>query len=220
MSVQIIGSLTARQLPQRGGPIKAIIVHTTGDTDFNKIMTWYRSRDGLQPHYMIDHEGTIRRLVLEDYIAWHCKIEPLEARLYQRGYGEWSEWHWPLGGFAPKHVGAEFIGYRSWRETWGSRYQSPLELVTGDHPNTVSVGIELQSTGTLGAFTDAQYVSLAALVQDIHDRQGVALDREHVLGHQDCSPMRRSTAMGGWDPGDRFDWLRLWDLVRSGEQGG
>jgi N-acetyl-anhydromuramyl-L-alanine amidase AmpD len=218
MGVQIMGALTARKLPQRTLPIKAFVVHTTGDTDLDKIMRWYRSADGLQPHLVIALDGTVYRVVMEDHVAWHAKIEPLEARLYQRGYAEWSCWTWPLGKNGPIHIGQEFSGYRGWRDTWrAAGLQSPLELVTGDHPNSCSIGCELQQPEKPGPgiFTPAQYQSLAGLLVDVHERIGLPLDRRHVLGHSDVSPMRRSTAAGGWDPGVSFDWNRLWDLVRA-----
>jgi N-acetyl-anhydromuramyl-L-alanine amidase AmpD len=216
MGVQIIGALTARKLPKRTSPITSFVVHTTGDTDIDKIMRWYRSEEGLQPHHLISLDGTIYRLVVDDQVAWHAKIEPLEARLYQRGYEEWSRWHWPLGAGAPQHLGKEFAGYRMWRDTW-PRLQSPLELVTGQSPNRVSIGCELQQPEHPGPgiFTPEQYRSLAALLVDVHDRHSVPLDRQHVLGHSDCSPMRRSKPEGGWDPGVAFDWERLWQLVHA-----
>jgi N-acetyl-anhydromuramyl-L-alanine amidase AmpD len=218
MAVTLIGHLTARVLPERTRPVQAIIVHTTGDRDLDKILRWYGSPDGLQPHYVIAVDGAIYRIAWEDRVAWHSKIDPLEARLYQRGYQEWSRWHWPLGADAPRCLGEdEFAGYRSWRARWrdGRGYQSPLELVTGDHPNSVSVGIELQATDKSGVFADAQYDRLAALCVDIAGRQQLQLDADHVLAHQDVSPMRRSTSAGGWDPGELFQWNRLWDLVRT-----
>lgn len=212
MSVQIIGALTQRQLPKRTHPIEAVIVHTTGDTDLDKILRFYESPDGLQPHYVIDVDGVIRRIVMEDHIAWHCKIDPAEARLYQLGYSEWSTWTWRYD--RPVHLGNEFPGYRFWRADWAGM-ESPLELVTGSHPNSSSIGIELQQPDkpTADVFTDAQYDALTALLQDVHEREGVPLDRRHLLGHSDCSPMRRCNAAGGWDPGQRFSWNRVWDLL-------
>jgi len=212
MSVQIIGALTQRQLPKRTQPIQAAIVHTTGDTDLAKAMRFYGAPDGLQPHYVIDVAGVIYRIAWDHQVAWHCKIDPAEARLYQLGYGEWSTWTWRDD--RPVHLGNEFPGYRFWRAQWVG-LQSPLELVTADHPNSVSLGIELQQPArpTADIFTDAQYEALAQLLVDIHEREGVVLDRWHLLGHQDCSPMRRSNAAGGWDPGQAFNWNRAWDLL-------
>jgi len=87
--------------------------------------------------------------------------------------------------------------------------------------NDYAIGIELMGIGTqkemsiymtaanynkldpahLG-FTDAQYASLKALVQDICDRNDIPMDRDHVIGHEDYSPKKV-------DPGDLFDWDRL-----------
>lgn len=223
MAVQIIGALTKRVLPERTRKIAAIILHTTGDQNLDKILRWYDSPDGLQPHYVIACDGTIYRIAWEDHVAWHAKIDALEARLYQQGYQNWSRWNWPIGADAPKHLGEdEFAGYRSWRTRWreGKGYQSPLDLVTGDHPNSVSVGIELQATAKPGAFTDVQYATMAALVVDVGQRNGLSLDASSVLAHQDVSPMRRSSLSGGWDPGDLFDWNRTWDLIHAVEQSG
>lgn len=223
MSLQIIGALTKRDLPQRTMPIAAQLVHTTGDQDLDKVLRYYESTDGLQPHAVIATDGTVYRTAMEDRVAWHAKIDPLEARLYQQGYQVWSRWAWPLGVSAPKHVGEdEFSGYRSWRQKWreGKSLQSPLDLVTGSHPNTVSLGVELQATGKPGAFTDAQYASLAELSVFWSAQHGYPLDADHVFGHQDVSPMRRSTASGGWDPGDLFNWNRLWDGIRAARKAG
>lgn len=212
MSVQILPALTQRKLPERTAPIEAVIIHTTGDSDLAKIMRFYEAPDGLQPHYVIDVGGVIRRVAWEHQVAWHCKIDPAEARLYQLGYGEWSNWTWR--DERPVHLGSEFPGYRFWRAEW-SGLQSPLELVTGSHPNSSSIGIELQQPAkpTGDVFTDQQYDALANLLIDVHERTSMSLDRKHLLGHQDCSPMRRCSAAGGWDPGQRFNWMRLWDLL-------
>lgn len=217
MSVQIIGALTKRSLPTRTRPIVGQLVHTTGDQDLDKILRWYESADGLQPHYVIAVDGTIYRIAWDTVIAWHAKIDPLEARLYRQGYQTWSTWTWPLGKDAPVHVGDEFSGYASWRTKWrdGKHLQSPLDLVTGAFPNSCAIGIELQATDKPGIFTSEQFAALANLSIDRATEHGYPLDADHVLGHQDVSPMRRSTSAGGWDPGDRFEWNRLWDLVRA-----
>lgn len=207
MGIQIIGSLTRRKLSERTQPIVADVVHTTGDTDLDKILRFYLRSDGLQPHYVIAVGGTIYRTAWEEQVAYHCKIEPAEARLYQLGYEEWSNWVWRSE--RPQRVDAPFPGYAQWRATWPG-LRSPLDLITGEHPNSRSIGIELQQPVKPGPdiFTDDQYASLRALLADIHSRRGGTLDRQHVLGHYDCSPMRRSTSAGGWDPGVKFNWTR------------
>jgi hypothetical protein len=142
-AMQVIGALTQRPLLERSHPSSAIVVHTTGDSDLDRILRFYRSLNGLQPQYMIAVDGVIRRTAWENQVAYHCKIDPAEARLYQRGYGEWSRWRW--GTDRPVHVGDEFSGYRGWRDEWrAAGLESPLELVTGEHPNSVSIGVEPQ----------------------------------------------------------------------------
>lgn len=215
VSYQAIDYPTRRILPARAAKPKAFVVHTTGETDLDKILRFYTDEDGFQPHMLIEVSGVRRRIVPADHIAYHCKIDPAEARLYQRGYSEWCEWVWKND--QPVHMGTEFTGYRAWRDTWRTQgLSSPLDLITGAHPNAVSFGIELQAPSTPGPdiFTDDQYRSLAEALGDEGERYGIPLDRKHVLGHYDCSPMRRSTAKGGWDPGDAFKWNRIWDLVR------
>lgn len=210
MGVQITGALTQRQLPKRTLPVQSVILHTTGDTDLAKILRFYKAPDGLQPHFVIDVDGVVRRIAWEDRVAYHCKIEPAEARLYRLGYEEWSHWVWRGG--QPVHTDEEFSGYRQWRAAWPD-LQSPLDLVTGEHPNGSSLGIELQQPVKPGpdVFTDSQYAALRELLADIRERFGVTTERRTVLGHYDCSPMRRSTSAGGWDPGVKFNWSRALD---------
>lgn len=205
---------TARILPARTKPIRSAIVHTTGDTELAKILAWYTSADGYQPHYFIDYDGTKHRIVPEDHIAWHCKIEDAEARLYQQGYAEWCRWIWQDD--RPVQLASEFAGYRQWRDEWGAKgLHSPLELVTNAYPNSYSVGIELRQPVQPGPiiFTDDQYSSLAELLGDISCRNQFPADRSHFLGHSDCSPMRRCNPSGPWDPGRDFSWMRVWDLL-------
>jgi AmpD protein len=64
--------------------------------------------------------------------------------------------------------------------------------------NDFSLGIELEGTDSL-AFTDAQYVRLAALIDTLRARYPL----EAVTGHSDIAPGRKT------DPGPCFDWPRL-----------
>ena len=69
--------------------------------------------------------------------------------------------------------------------------------------NDDSVGIELE--GLEGdVFTQAQYVQLAHLCQDLHDHHPIA----HVAGHEHVAPGRKQ------DPGPGFAWDRFKSLVK------
>lgn len=214
-AVNFIDAPTARHLPARAGAPRALILHGSGDTDLDAVVRYYRSDDGLGPHYLVDLAGNVYRFAPENRVAWHAAIKGPEAELYEQGWSAWREWHWPSGARVPRHVGA-FAGYDGWRAQWPD-LDSPLDLVTGRSPNAVSVGVELLSPAKRGPgiYTAAQYQTLAALVVEVTRRHGIPLDRAHVLGHSDTSPMRRTVEAGGYDPGVSFDWGRLWDLMRG-----
>jgi N-acetyl-anhydromuramyl-L-alanine amidase AmpD len=212
--MNLINFPTKRQLPRRVLPISAVVIHTTGDTDLDAILRFYSSTDGYQPHYFIDTAGTVRRIASEDHVAYHAAIYATEAAAYQQGFTHWSTLSWDDATKEPKSFGGSFPGYATWKTTWlNDSTSSPLDLVTRGHPNAVSIGIELQQPTddetTPDIFTDAQYDALTELVADVCSRNQVPLDRHHLLGHYDVSPMRRSTSHGGWDPGERFNWNRL-----------
>jgi N-acetyl-anhydromuramoyl-L-alanine amidase len=67
--------------------------------------------------------------------------------------------------------------------------------------NDFSIGVELEGTDTV-AYTDAQYVALTSLAAALIGAYST-LAAEHIVGHSDVAPGRKS------DPGDVFDWARL-----------
>ncbi|WP_353245895.1 1,6-anhydro-N-acetylmuramyl-L-alanine amidase AmpD [Limnohabitans sp.] len=68
--------------------------------------------------------------------------------------------------------------------------------------NDDSIGIELE--GLEGdVFTQAQYVQLARLCQDLHDHHPIA----HLAGHEHVAPGRKQ------DPGPGFAWDRFKSLL-------
>ena len=89
--------------------------------------------------------------------------------------------------------------------------------------NKYSIGIEILAIGskndmsqylhayeydvldsTLIGFTEEQYASLKELVRDVCERNGIPFDREHIIGHEEYKPSKS-------DPGELFDWNRLFD---------
>jgi AmpD protein len=71
--------------------------------------------------------------------------------------------------------------------------------------NDFSVGIELEGLPGM-PFTNAQYATLAALVEVIRTAfPGITAGR--IVGHSDIAPGRKE------DPGPRFDWARLRQLA-------
>jgi N-acetyl-anhydromuramyl-L-alanine amidase AmpD len=210
--------MPARSLPERPDDARpvAVVLHATGTVDLDKILSWYSSPRGTPPHYFIAESGLIRQFADESLVAYHAKAPAAEFDLYRQGYAVWSRFVWTGDDKPPRELASEWSGYRFWRDQWCSQgYQSPLEFVTRGKPNLRSIGIEMQSLArpTPHVFNDAQYRALAALLADINDRQKIPLDRTHVLGHQDVSPLRRSREAGGYDPGLAFSYNKLWDLI-------
>jgi AmpD protein len=73
--------------------------------------------------------------------------------------------------------------------------------------NDFSVGIELEGTDDI-PYTDAQYEQLAALVEALLATYP-SLSAEHIAGHSDVAPGRKT------DPGPSFEWERWRAILRS-----
>jgi N-acetyl-anhydromuramoyl-L-alanine amidase len=73
--------------------------------------------------------------------------------------------------------------------------------------NDFSIGIELEGTNET-PYTDAQYRALVALAAALLETYR-SLKLEHIVGHSDIAPGRKS------DPGASFDWPRLRGLLSA-----
>jgi AmpD protein len=73
--------------------------------------------------------------------------------------------------------------------------------------NDYSIGIELEGTDDT-PYTDGQYEQLVSVINAIFESYPQLCPR-HIAGHCDVAPGRKS------DPGPAFDWLRLYDGLRS-----
>ena len=125
-------------------------------------------------HYIIERDGTIHCYVSEDRVAWHA------------GKGQWKEKEKYLDSMNQYAIGIELVGIGS--QTDMSSYMTKSEYDAIDD--------------SLKGFTPEQYASLKLLVEDICQRNGIPMDREHVIGHQEYAA-RKS------DPGELFDWSLL-----------
>ncbi len=73
--------------------------------------------------------------------------------------------------------------------------------------NDFSIGIELEGTDE-APYTDAQYRELESVLDGIM-RAYPTVSPFAIAGHCDIAPGRKS------DPGPAFDWLRLYDGLKS-----
>lgn len=76
--------------------------------------------------------------------------------------------------------------------------------------NDYSIGIELEGTDD-SPYTDEQYRQLVAVIQAIIATYP-RISARRIAGHCDVAPGRKT------DPGPAFDWLRLYDGLRSNDE--
>ncbi|MCP5339815.1 MAG: 1,6-anhydro-N-acetylmuramyl-L-alanine amidase AmpD [Sinobacteraceae bacterium] len=93
--------------------------------------------------------------------------------------------------YVPFHHRAWHAGMSSWRGRAAC--------------NDFSIGIELEGTDT-EPYADAQYTSLAALLQGLFEAYPT-LAADRLVGHDEIAPGRKT------DPGVSFDWPQLRRLV-------
>ena len=111
----MIDSLLPHLPPERATDPVCVVLHQTGQTDLDALIRYYQ-HGPIAPHYLVEVTGEVRRFVPETHVAYHAKMDVHEARLYQRGYEEWSQWAWEND--QPVHKGVELARYVAWREQW------------------------------------------------------------------------------------------------------
>jgi AmpD protein len=90
-------------------------------------------------------------------------------------------------GSLAQFVACEMRAWHAGHSRWRGR----------ENCNDFSIGVELEGTDDL-AYTDAQYVMLAALTRALRRRYRI----RDIAGHADIAPGRKT------DPGPAFDWGR------------
>ena len=151
----------------------AVVNHRDDPYNYDAVRQTFIDAD-VSIHYIIDREGVIYCYVPEDRSAWHA------------GKGEWLGDEKYTNKMNKYSIGIEVMAIGSQQDMSG--YLHDWEYKKLDD--------------SLKGYTEAQYVSLAALVKDICERNNIPLDRDHVIGHQEYSPKKK-------DPGQLFDWSRI-----------
>jgi N-acetyl-anhydromuramyl-L-alanine amidase AmpD len=189
LSLQL--SVTALPLSEnsheREGEITHIVLHFTSNVIANPenpfVMeevyeTFRESEAGV--HYFIERDGTVHSAVPEERAAWHAGRGNLEAfPQYKDRLNHHS-------------IGIELLGIGSFNDM---RQYISQEEYNALNPEFIG-------------FTDAQYVSLNKLVNNILNRYPtIKPNRNHVIGHSEYSSNNKT------DPGELFDWSRL-ELIK------
>lgn len=94
----------------------------------------------------------------------------------------------------------QYVGFnhRAWHAGL-SAYQGQ------ENCNDFSIGIELEGTETTD-YTVAQYQQLAAVIKLLLSHYPT-LKKNHIVGHSDIAPLRKT------DPGLSFSWTTLFELL-------
>ncbi|MDQ0339993.1 N-acetyl-anhydromuramyl-L-alanine amidase AmpD [Caldalkalibacillus uzonensis] len=131
---------------------------------------------GFSAHYVIGRDGEIYRLVPEDRVAFHAGSGNLP---------DFPEYKNKLNDYS---IGIELLAI-------GTREEMSA-MISGDTYDSIDPSF-------IG-FTEAQYESLNALLDEIIERDpSVIRDRKHIVGHDEYTPGRKT------DPGSWFDWSKI-----------
>jgi N-acetylmuramoyl-L-alanine amidase len=168
---------------EREGEITHIVIHFTSNVianpenpyDMDETFETYLESEA-SVHYFIDRDGTVHAAIPENRAAWHA------------GRGSLADYPHYENRLNHHSIGIELLGIGSYADM--QQYISKEEY---DALNPDFIG-----------FTEAQYVSLNRLVNEILTRhRTIQPNRRHVIGHSEYSANNKT------DPGELFDWSRL-----------
>ena len=172
---------------ERQGEITHVVIHFISNVIENRadpflIEDIHRifQEYGVNAHYLIDRDGTIHPVVPENQVAFHA------GRGSLAGFPEYED------NLNEHSIGIELLGIGTQEEM--------SQFLTAEEYNALNP--------SLIGFTDAQYVSLNRLLNDILARHpGIQPNRAHIIGHSEYAPDKP-------DPGELFAWERL-DFMNS-----
>lgn len=193
--IHTTGSGVIRRWKRQGKRFKERSPFDTAVRIYSRIMT-------ASGHYVVGQEGQIVQLVPEHLAAWH--VGGRKARLYRRRwmrpkYQWWAE-RWP-GYDSPLQLanGELWKPYDkdaavSWRARWLSRHGSC-------NANTIGIEVVPPTLDPKSAWSDACWLSVVRLTQDICYRSALPIERQRIVSHSDAHPLSRTTRSGvPWDP--------------------
>ncbi|WML27348.1 LysM peptidoglycan-binding domain-containing protein [Neobacillus sp. OS1-33] len=167
----------------RTQPITHVVIHFISNAvskpyDPYNVQDVYRIfiNNGVSSHYLIGRSGEVYRLVDENRVAYHAGKGDLPGfPAYKNRLNEYS-------------IGIEL-----------------LAIGTQDEMLPVMSAQTYQSIAPYNiGYTEAQYRSLNLLLDDIIGRHPfIKRDRQHIVGHDEYAPGRKT------DPGKLFDWTRI-----------
>lgn len=168
---------------ERTTPITHVMLHytsnvTTNPEDpYNVEDNFQTFKDyGVSAHYLIDREGMIYQLVEDNRVAYHAGAGSLPSFPdYEDKLNEYS-------------IGIELMAIGTQQEM---ELFIPEDTYSKLNPSFIG-------------YTDAQYEALEELLEQLHTQYPkVKRNREHVIGHDEYAPNRKT------DPGELFDWERI-----------
>ncbi len=234
---------------KRKRPLYGFVIHATGSgivtraLDRNQnpnlaVCDYYDEPDANAPHAVVSWlDGEPLRWVIpadgenvdvwvispDEYRAWHAGI----SKKWIRRYGEDGGWRcWIKTRDGIEEMPEPDDRYNSWGKRWPNA-NGPLELVPGNDPNQVCLGVEVvvpvAKTARGGwrrlPFSERQHDATAWWVaQKIAEHEMSHEDRESFcLGHGDLHPVARYAAWGEWDPGAPryWNWTRFHERLKA-----
>ena len=137
-------------------------------------------KNGVSINYIILRDGTVQCWIPEQRVAWHAgKGVWLDDEKYENKMNKYS-------------IGIELTAI-------GSKKDMSQYLTSAEYNSLPKSYI---------GYTDEQYQSLAALINDICERWSIPIDREHIIGHSEYSSLKA-------DPGELFDWERVMSYLQK-----
>ncbi len=176
--------------------VTTIVYHYTAGASLERAVEGFKRPKALSAHYVIGKDGTTVQMVSLDRVAIHAdgktNLTSIGIEIVNLGFLHTKGQTWKRGKEENKIT---YTCNHLFCNDYGNPYQGkPVKC----------------NKKYWDPFTDAQYDSLIDLTQYLLSRFPAI---KRVIGHQEVS------TTGKVDPGDAFDWQRIWNAIGSGFSG-